>query len=79
MGDSDADHPYSPVRAYEAMRWEKTDTCNWLRSNPFTLEFQDDNTTKKNEEKNGANWSLSNVGFDSLIPKFKGFLKNHLK
>lgn len=73
MGDSDADHPYSPVRAYETMRWEKTDTCNWLRSNPFTLEFQDDNTTKKNEEKNGANWSLSNVGFDSLIPKFKGF------
>lgn len=30
-------------------------------------------TTKKNEEKNGTNWSLSNVGFDSLIPKFKGF------
>ena len=80
MADSDADHPYSPVRAYEAMRWEKTDTCNWLRTHEFKLEFpKKENTTKQVEDKSGSGWSLpsmtKNVDLDSFIPKFKGFKK----
>lgn len=31
MSNSDADHPYNPVRAYEAMEWEKTDMCRKMR------------------------------------------------
>lgn len=31
MANSDADHPYSPVRVYEAMLWEKTDNCKQMR------------------------------------------------
>ncbi len=38
MANSDADHPYSPVRAYEALMWENTDMCRNLRSNTFHLE-----------------------------------------
>ena len=27
IANEDADHPYMPVRAYEAMKWEKSKTC----------------------------------------------------
>jgi len=83
MADWDADHPYSPVRAYEAMKWEKTETCNWLRSNEFKLEFPEDiEKQKKLEDKGGSGWSLpnipkpsipKNVDLNSVLPKFKGF------
>ena len=31
MSNSDADHPYNPVRAYQAMEWEKTSLCQQLK------------------------------------------------
>lgn len=80
LSDSDADHPYTPVRVYEAMKWEKTDTCVWLRSNPFKLEFGEDTTeAKKVEETSTSGWSIPNISknieLNSIIPKFKGFKK----
>ena len=80
LSDSDADHPYTPVRVYEAMKWEKTDTCVWLRSNPFTLEFGEETTeAKKVEETSTSGWSIpnipKNIELNSIIPKFKGFKK----
>jgi len=80
MADYDSDHPYTPVRVYEAMKWEKTDTCTWLRSNEFKLEFPEDREQpKKVEEKGGSGWNLpnipKNVDLNSVIPKFKGFKK----
>ncbi len=32
MSNIDLDHPYSPVRAYEAMAWENSGQCNRLKS-----------------------------------------------
>ena len=32
MANSDADHPFSPVRVYEAMNWEKSETCMKLKA-----------------------------------------------
>ena len=80
LSDSDADHPYTPVRVYEAMKWEKTETCGWLRSNPFTLEFGEETTeAKKVEETSTSGWSIPNIPknleLNSIIPKFKGFKK----
>ena len=80
MADYDADHPYSPVRVFEAMKWEQTDTCAFLRSNPFKLEPSTEDAPKpKQADGNGTGWSLpkipKNVELDSLIPKFKGFKK----
>jgi len=80
MSDSDASHPYTPVRVYEAMKWEKTDTCVWLRSNPFKLEFGEETTeAKKVEETSTSGWSIPNIPknleLNSIIPKFKGFKK----
>ena len=80
MADWDADHPYSPVRAYEAMKWEKTETCNWLRSNEFKLEFPEDKRSpQKVEDKSRNGWSIpsipKNVDLKSVIPNFKGFKK----
>ena len=79
MADYDADHPYTPVRVYEAMKWEQTETCNWLRSNPFKFEFPEDIDKIQQEEKNSNGWSLpnipKNVDLNSFVPKFKGFKK----
>ena len=80
MSDSDASHPYTPVRVYEAMRWEQTETCGWLRSNPFKLEFGEEITEAKKVEGTSKNgWSLpdipKNIELNSIIPKFKGFKK----
>ena len=62
LSDSDADHPYTPVRVYEAMKWEKTDTCVWLRSNPFKLEFGEETTeAKKVEETSTSGWGIPNI------------------
>lgn len=33
MSNIDLDHPYSPVRAYEAMQWENSEQCVRLKSN----------------------------------------------
>lgn len=38
MANSDADHPYSPVRVYEALQWEKSDVCEKLKTESFQLE-----------------------------------------
>lgn len=39
MANSDVDHPYCPVRAYEAFEWEKTEACLSLRRNPLCLDL----------------------------------------
>lgn len=33
MSNIDLDHPYSPVRAYEAMQWERSGQCQRLKGN----------------------------------------------
>ncbi|MBR1525887.1 MAG: M48 family metallopeptidase [Prevotella sp.] len=80
MSDSYASHPYTPVRVYEAMRWEQAETCSWLRSNPFKLEYGEEPAEAKQVESNSSNgWSLpdipKNIELNSIIPKFKGFKK----
>ena len=40
LSNSDAYHPFSPIRAYEAMTWEKTDTCKRLKDNPSCLNLE---------------------------------------
>ena len=80
MSDSDASHPYTPVRVYEAMRWEHTGTCGWLRSNLFKLEFGEEATeAKKVEGTSTSGWSIpnipKNIELNSIIPKFKGLKK----
>lgn len=50
MANSDVDHPYSPVRVYEAMLWAKTDACKQLKSGPFTIEYETPEIPKKTDE-----------------------------
>lgn len=38
MANSDIDHPYGPVRAYEAMKWEESLPCKKLRGNILLLQ-----------------------------------------
>ncbi len=80
MSDSDANHPYTPVRVFEAMKWEQTETCGWLRSNQFKLDFSPKpKEPKPVEEDSSSGWSIpnipKNIELNSIIPKFKGFKK----
>jgi hypothetical protein len=80
MADYDVGHPYTPVRVYEAMTWERTEMCNWLRSNPFRLEFPEDiEKSKLQEKKNISGWNFpnipKNVDLSSIVPKFMGVKK----
>lgn len=40
MSISDASHPFSPIRAYEAMLWEQTDLCKFLKSQTLSLNIE---------------------------------------
>lgn len=40
MANSDADHPYNPVRVYQAMLWEQTETCKRMRECQSSLSLQ---------------------------------------
>lgn len=83
MSDADADHPYTPVRVHEAMKWEKSELCGSLRvTNPLKLEFAKDvaevNPPEVTASKDNG-WTLPNIPknmeLNSVISKFKGFKK----
>lgn len=38
MANSGIDHPYCPVRVYEALQWEKTPLCRDLKSGPIHID-----------------------------------------
>ncbi len=87
MADSDADHPYTPVRVFEAMRWEKTETCSCLRSSQqLKLETAPEPIKEQQQidaQDKGKGWGIpSNItksvskSVEELqikLPKFKGF------
>ena len=77
VADYDAGHPYTPVRVYEAMKWEQTKMCSSLRSNPFRFEFPEDIERSKLQGKSASGWSIpnipKNVDMNSFVPKFMGF------
>jgi len=79
MADTDMNYPYTPVRVYEAMKWENTALCGLLRSKPFQIEsFTEEKLESKGKDKpNNNGWSLQkiskNIEVDSIVSKFKGF------
>lgn len=80
MANSDADHPFSPVRAYEAMNWEKSETCMKLKvcDSCWNLEHKEQlvpsltNTLIDKTESVAKNISsLTNgISLDSTLSKF---------
>ncbi len=79
MTDTDMNYPYTPVRVYEAMKWENTALCGLLRSKPFQIEsFSEEKLESKGKDKpNNNGWRLQNISknieVDSIVSKFKGF------
>lgn len=81
MANSDVDHPYSPVRVYEAMQWAKTDVCQQLKAGPFSIEYE---PLEKPQETNKSKIAddLTNKGREltdksqELAEKGKEMLKN---
>lgn len=55
MANSDADHPYCPVRAYEALEWEKTDLYKQMKSSPIIAKPASVETVQPKNEPKGAN------------------------
>lgn len=58
MANSDADHPYHPVRVYEALEWEKTITYQKFIAAP-NIEYPTTETeSSQKKEKKEEKWSL---------------------
>lgn len=68
MANSDADHPYHPVRVYEAFEWEKTELYKKLKNSPLTFDstsLEDmlpENDSKKTSEIANKGRELANKG-----------------
>ncbi len=74
MSNSDTYHPFSPVRVYEAMKWEKTSICQDFRAKTGCLNFE----SKKLELPSASdmlfdkvNNLTKEVSLSSLKSKFK--------
>lgn len=74
MSNSDTYHPFSPVRVYEAMKWEKTSSCQNFRAKTGCLNFE----SKKLELPSASdmlfdkvNSLTKDVSLSSLKSKFK--------
>jgi len=82
MANSDADHPYSPIRVYEAMQWEKTDICQRLKDNPFIIEVWCPKVVAKRTDETSISEDIANKGREiadkgqELVGKGKEMLKN---
>ena len=76
MANSDADHPYFPVRAYEAFAWENTDLYKKIKADTnMTFEHSLSDIPQDADISNGK-WSLpKDVNIQSIIPKFNPFKK----
>lgn len=81
MANTDVDHPYSPVRVYEAMLWNKTELCHKLKSDKFVITYDkcvegSQTENKPNPEKtiNKEHESTSNI--QDYVDKGKSFFKN---
>lgn len=79
MANSDADHPYHPVRVYEALEWENTDLYRMLIKSPLIfvstssediLQENDVNKTSeivnKGRELANRGQEMADKGFDML-------------
>lgn len=81
MANTDADHPYSPVRVYEAMQWEKTEICRQLKGRHFCIEYDSPETVKAADVTNVSS-DIINKGREiadkgqELVGKGKEMLKN---
>lgn len=74
ISNSDTYHPFSPVRVYEAMKWEKTSVCQELRTKTGCLNIE----SKKLELPSASdilfdkvNSLTKDVSLSSLKSKFK--------
>lgn len=55
MANQDVDHPFCPVRAYEALEWEKTDLYKQMKSSPIIAKPASVETVQPKNEPKGAN------------------------
>lgn len=79
MANSDADHPYHPVRVYEALEWEKTITYQKFIVAPNieypTTETEYPQKKEKKEEKRSLQKEVNIQSIQSTISKFGLFKK----
>lgn len=81
MMNSDADHPFCPVRAYEVMEWEKTKVCKKFKNTSTSLNITNDKrvSAPKTEDikskMTGIALDISSkakdVSINSVFSKFK--------
>ena len=81
MANTDVDHPYAPVRVYEAMLWNKTEICHKLKSDAFVIAYDKRVEVTQNEKnpnpENLASKECESTGnSQDYVDKGKAILKN---
>lgn len=74
MANSDADHPYHPVRIYEVLMWIKTEAYQDFIQNPILEIVSKDNEVILEDNSKESKWAIPNMNFSSIKPKIN-FLK----
>lgn len=74
MANSDADHPYHPVRVYEALMWIETNAYHDFIQNPILEIASKDNEVVLENSPKESKWAISNMNLSSIKPKIN-FLK----
>lgn len=75
MANSDADHPYHPVRVYEALMWIETDVYHEFIRNPILEKSSKEDEVVLEDNSKESKWTLpKNMNLSSIKPKIN-FLK----
>lgn len=72
MANSDADHPYHPVRVYEALMWIETDVYHEFLSNPILEIVSKEDEVLLEENSKESKWGIpKNVNLSSIKSRIK--------
>lgn len=72
MANSDADHPYHPVRVYEALMWIETDGYHEFLSNPILEIVSKEDEVLLEDNSKESKWGIpKNVNLSSIKSRIK--------
>lgn len=72
MANSDADHPYHPVRVYEALMWIETDVYHEFISNPILEIVSKEDEVLLEDNSKESKWGIpKNVNLSSIKSRIK--------
>lgn len=69
ISNADIDHPYCPVRVYEAQQWEKTDVCKQLKAGTICIETSPKEVVLPSKESQTTAAEIATTGREIISEK----------